>query len=135
MTALPFVCVEAVMTTDIEIVEGMASVEDALSVMRAKNISSLVVSRRDERDEYGLVLVSDIAREIISRNRPVARVNVYEIMAKPAPALDAQMDIKYAIRHMTRFALSHCLVLRGRDLVGIVTLRDMTVRYLENPKG
>jgi CBS domain-containing protein len=44
--------------------------------------------------------------------------------------LDNQ-DIKYAIRQMARLGLSHCVVLQGRDLVGLVTLRDLTLRYVE----
>ena len=110
-------------------IEGMASVNDALAIMRARGISCLVVDRRDADDEFGLLLISDIARELSSKNRPVARTQVYELMQKPAPALDSDMRLRYAIRHMTRFGLSHCVVLRGRDLAGIVSLRDITIRF------
>jgi CBS domain-containing protein len=112
-------------------IDGMASVNDALAEMRVRNISCLVVQRRNDADEYGLLLIADIAREIANLNRPVARTQVYEVMQKPAPALDAEMRLRYAIRYMTRFGLSHCLVLRGRELAGVVSLRDITVRFLE----
>jgi signal-transduction protein with cAMP-binding, CBS, and nucleotidyltransferase domain len=130
-----FVPVGDVMSRELEYVDRMATIGDALNVMSEKNISSLVVERRDERDEYGLIRVVDIADEIISRRRPISRTNVYEIMIKPAPALDAEMNIQYAVRFMTRFGLSHCLVLRGRQAVGLVTLRDMTIRYLQASEG
>ena len=39
------------------------------------------------------------------------------------------MDIKYAIRMLNRFKLTRALVTRQGDMVGIVTLRDMVVRY------
>ena len=123
--------VRDVMTRDPVVIEGMATVAAALAVMEKKSIGSLVVDRRDESDEYGLILVSDIAREVIGNNRPTARTNVYEVMIKPAPALDADMNIKYAIRHMSRFGLTHSLVLHARTLLGLVTLRDMAVRYLD----
>lgn len=126
-----FLPVKDVMSQNPEQIEGLATVEEALTRMKARQISSLVVNRRDLRDEFGLLLVADIAREVIASNRPLGRINVYEIMSKPAPALDADMNIKYAIRHMTRLGLSHCIVLQGRDLVGLVTLRDMTVRFIE----
>jgi CBS domain-containing protein len=102
-----------------------------VAVMRANEMSSLVVSRRDERDEYGIVLIADIARAIVNRNRPPSRTNVYEVMTKPAPALDADMNIRYAIRHMISLGFSHAVVLHGRELAGVVTLRDMTLRYIE----
>lgn len=125
-----FLPVREVMTRDPERIGGLATVQEALARMEEKRISSLVVERRDERDEFGMLLVSDIAREVIGRNLPVSRTNVYEIMTKPAPALDAEMNIKYAIRFMSSHGMSHCLVLQGRDLVGLVTLRDMTLRHV-----
>jgi CBS domain-containing protein len=119
------------MTADPATVDGMATVNEALALMRERNISSVVVRRRDSDDEYGLLLMADIARGISEGNRPVSRTQVYEMMQKPAPAVDAEMKLRYAIRHMTRFGISHCIVLKGRELAGIVSLRDITVRFLD----
>ena len=130
MSQSTFLPVKEVMSRDLQRIEGLATVEEALERMRRLNISSLVVERRDEQDEFGLLLVPDIAREVIGRNRPVSRTSVYEVMTKPAPAVDADMNIKYAVRYMSRLALSHCIVLQGRELVGLVTLRDMALRYI-----
>jgi CBS domain-containing protein len=130
MTSLPRITVREVMTGDPVEIDGMASLGEALKLMAERNISALVVRRRDERDEYGLLLVSDVAQEIISKGRPSSRTNVYEVMQKPAPAVDAEMDIRYAIRQMSRFGLTHCLVVEARQLAGIVTLRDLTMRYI-----
>lgn len=125
-----FLPVREVMTRDPERIEGLATVQQALDRMKARNISSLVVERRDAQDEFGLLLVADVAREVIGQSRPLSRTNVYEAATKPAPTVDAGMNIKYAIRQMARLGLSHCVVLQGRDLVGLVTLRDLTLRYV-----
>lgn len=121
--------VREAMTADPITIDGMATINEALAVMRSRGISCLVVNRRDADDEYGLLLIADVAREISTKNRPVARTQVYEVMQKPAPAVDAGMKLKYAIRYMTRFGISHCVVLRGRDLAGIVSLRDITIHF------
>lgn len=126
----PFPTVGEVMQADPTTIDGMAPVSEALAIMRANNYSCLVVQRRDETDEYGLLLITDIAREIVGMSRPMRRTNVYEIMTKPAPAIDKGMNVKYAIRHMVRFGLTHCVVLSGRELAGIVTLKTMTYSYL-----
>lgn len=131
MSEPPFIPVRDVMTPGPVRIDGLASVADALEVMRSRGINSLVVERRDERDEFGIVLIADIAREVIARNRSIERVSVYEIMAKPALTIHADMNIRYALRLMTQLRVSHCLVLEGRDLAGLVTLRDMTVRHYE----
>jgi len=126
-----FLPVREVMTRDPERIEGLATVQQALDRMKERHISSLVVERRDAQDEFGLLLVADVAREVIGQSRPLSRTNVYEVAIKPAPTVDADMNIKYAIRHMARLGLSHCVVLQGRDLVGLVTLRDLTLRFVE----
>lgn len=131
MTKGPDLRVDDMMTADPATIDGMATVNEALAIMRERSISSLVVRRRDADDEYGLLLISDIARGISTSNRPVSRIQVYEVMQKPAPAVDAEMKLRYAIRYMTRFGISHCVVLRGRELTGIVSLRDMTILFLE----
>lgn len=125
-----FLPVREVMTRDPQQIDGLATVQDALNQMMDRHISSLVVERRDAQDEFGLLLIADVAHEVIGQNRPLSRTNVYEVATKPAPTVDADMNIKYAIRQMARLRLSHCVVLQGRELVGLVTLRDMTLRYV-----
>jgi len=119
-----------VMTSPVRSVGRTATVSEVIAIMRATRVSSLVVERRDETDEFGLVVVTDIAREVIARDRPAGRVNVYEVMTKPALTLPEDMAIKYAVRLLVRFKLSRALVVdQSRSPVGIVTLRDMVLRH------
>jgi len=75
--------VKQVMKTEYDMVEGMTTVAEALRQMRHHATKTLIVNKRDEDDEYGMVLISDIAKEVLAKNRSPERVNVYEIMAKP----------------------------------------------------
>ena len=117
------------------VIDGLATVEEAVAVMRAENIGSLVIDRRHEGDEYGLVVLADIASKVIAENRSPARTNVYEIMSKPVLNVDADMDIKYAIRLLSRFELSRALVTEQGRLVGIVTVREMVFRFVTEGGG
>jgi CBS domain-containing protein len=56
---------------------------------------------------------------------------VYEVMSKPVITLDAEMDIKYAVRLLYRFGLSRAIVVEDGALVGLVTLRDLVLRYVD----
>lgn len=120
----------AVMTTSVQTIDGLASVQEALDLMREHRISSLVIDRRHEGDEYGLLVVADIATKLIANDRSPARTNVYEIMSKPVLTVDRGMDIKYAIRLLARFGVSRALVTDHGTLVGMVTLRDLVLRYM-----
>ena len=130
MSAKAYVSAGEVMTPSPKTIDGLATVRDAIELMREHAISSLVIDRRHEGDEYGLLVVSDIATRLIAHDRSPERTNVYEIMSKPVLSVDRDMDIKYAIRLLARFGLSRALVTEGGDLTGIVTLRDMVLRYM-----
>lgn len=124
--------VEEVMGDALETISGLATVREALDRMRVKNISSLVIDRRHDGDEYGVVTCYDIAEKVIAENRSVDRTSVYEIMTKPALTVAASMNIKYAIRLLARLNAGRALVLRDNKVVGLVNLRDMVVRYVDD---
>ncbi len=130
MTVHETITVSEAMTASVRTIDATATVKDAIQMMREHALSSLAVERRDEHDEYGLLVIADIAREVIAKNRSAERVNVYEIMSKPVLTLPADMKIKYAVRLLVRFDVSRALVVAsGRQPVGIVTLRDMVLCY------
>ncbi|MBT6095398.1 MAG: CBS domain-containing protein [Rhodospirillaceae bacterium] len=127
--AKKIVTVSDVMTRGVIIVEPTATVHDAVLQMRANGTSSVIVNRRNPSDEFGLLVVSDIAAEVLGKNLSPERVNVYEAMSKPVLTLAAEMNIVYAVRMLTRFKLSRALVIdHERNPLGIVTLRDMVLR-------
>ena len=125
-----YVKVRDVMTPSPHMIEGLASVTHAMDVMRRHQVSSLVIDRRHEGDEYGILVVQDIAAKVIGEDRSPDRTSVYQIMSKPVIVMDADMNIKYAIRLLVRLGLSRGLVLDHGKVVGIVTMRDMVYRYL-----
>lgn len=142
----PYVPVRAVMTHDPLKVDGMATVRQAVDLMHAHSVSSVIIDKRFDGDEYGMLVITDIAREVVVPDRSPDRTSVYEIMSKPILTVEADMDIKYAIRMLQRFDLSRALVVEGGRLVGIVTLRDLVFRHVaagsptseeapENPGG
>ncbi len=124
-----YIRVREVMTPSPQVIDGLATVREAVALMREHHVSSLVIDRRHEGDEYGMVTVHDVAGKVIGEDRSQDRMNVYEIMSKPVFAVDVDMDIKYAIRILTRFQLNRALVTENGEMVGIVTLRDMAIRY------
>lgn len=130
MSGKDYVAVREVMTSSPLVIDGLASVAQAASLMSENNVSSLVVDKRDDSDEYGILAVHDIAREVIAHDRSAERVNVYEVMSKPVISVDVGMNVKYAVRLLTRFQLTRALVLEQGKVVGIVTLRDLVLRSL-----
>jgi CBS domain-containing protein len=130
MSAKEYVTAGEVMTPTVQTIDGLSSVQEAIDLMREHAISSLVIDRRHDGDEFGLLVVADIATKLIAEDRSPARTNVYEIMSKPVLTVNREMDIKYAIRLLARFGVSRALVTDHGALVGMVTLRDLVLRFM-----
>ena len=96
MSEHKYIPVQDVMTRKVHTIAALETVDTAIDMLREHRVSSLVVERRDDHDEFGLVVVSDIAQQVIVANRSPSRVNIYEIMSKPVINLPAEMDIRYA---------------------------------------
>jgi CBS domain-containing protein len=122
--------VRDVMKKKYDIIDGMMSVNEAMKAMKYRENKSLIVEKRDEHDEYGMVLISDIARKVLALDRSPERVNVYEVMTKPIVTVDPNMDIRYAARLFDRFGLSRAPVVENGKVVGIVSFTDMVLKGL-----
>ena len=120
--------VRDVMKSQFDVVDGMATIRQALDKMKHVETKCLLVNKRHDNDEYGMLLISDIARHVLARDRSLDRVNVYEIMAKPVISIDPEMDIRYCARLFERFDLSRAPVIESGKVVGVVSFTDMVIK-------
>jgi len=121
MSGLQQVPVSQVMRKDVTIVDGRVDILQALKIMKRVAATCLIVQKRDDNDEYGMLLFSDIAKEVIAKNRAPERVNIYEIMTKPVVTVRPAMDIRYCARLFERVGISHAPVVENEKVVGIVS--------------
>lgn len=119
--------VRDVMKEKYDIIDGMTTVKDALRKMHHTETKCLIIDKRHDDDEYGIVLLSDIAKEVLAKDRSPERTNVYEVMSKPVIFVDPEMDIRYCARMFEKFGLSRAPVIDNRKLVGIVSFTDMVL--------
>lgn len=122
--------VREVMKPHVDMVEGMITVKEALATMKHFETKTLVVNRRHENDEYGIVLMSDIAKQVLATDRAPERINVYEVMTKPVICVDPDMDIRYCARMFDKFGLTRAPVMKDRKIIGIVSFTDMVLHGL-----
>ena len=122
--------VQDVMKDRYDIVNGLSTVAEALQQMKHTETKCVVVDKRNDNDEYGIVMLSDIATQVLGKDRSPQRVNIYEIMAKPVITVHPDMDIRYCARLFERFGISRAPVVEDRQVVGIVSHTDMVLRGL-----
>ncbi|MBF0218304.1 MAG: CBS domain-containing protein [Gammaproteobacteria bacterium] len=123
--------VRDVMKTEFDMVDGMTTVQDALRRMKHVETKTLIINKRSQDDEYGVLIISDIARLVLANDRAPERVNVYEIMTKPVITVHPEMDIRYCARLFSRFEISRTPVVNTQgQIVGIVSFTDMVLKGL-----
>lgn len=118
------------MSTEVTKVDGKLDVLSALKMMKEAGTTSLIVNRRDENDEIGLLLFSDIAKKVVAQNRAPERVSVYEIMAKPVLTVRPDMEIRYCARLFENFGISHAPVVENDAIIGMVSYYRLVLHGL-----
>jgi CBS domain-containing protein len=119
--------VKDVMKTDFGTIDGIATIDDALKKMKALKTSVLIVNKRDQDDEYGMINSGDIARHVLAKDRAPDRVNVYEIMSKPVISVHPDMDIRYCSRLFSTYHLIRAPVIENSKIIGIVSPNSMVL--------
>lgn len=128
MNQKTIVRVRDVMRPDFDLVNGLDTVADALRSSKHPESKCFIVDMRHDNDEYGIVLLSDIAKYVLAKNKSPERVNIYEIMSKPVVSVDPDMDIRYCTRLFDNFGLSRAPVVDNRKVIGVVGYTDIVLR-------
>ncbi|MDQ6978970.1 MAG: CBS domain-containing protein [Mariprofundaceae bacterium] len=126
------VTVRDVMKNKFDLVSSKATVREALNTMRHVETKCLIVDKYDDGDEYGIVVIADIAKQVLAKNRCADRMSIYEIMTKPAITVHPDMDIRHASRLFAQVGLTRAPVVDAatREVIGIVSYTDMVMNGL-----
>ena len=130
MSEKTVVRVRDILKNDFVTIDGVATVSEAREKMKSNNTSVLVVNKRHNDDEYGLVMATDIAHHVLAKDKAPERVNVYEIMTKPVISVHPDMDIRYCSRLFARYGLLRAPVLDGREVIGTISSNALVLKEL-----
>lgn len=119
--------VRDVMVNAYVMIDGIATVKEGIQLARQHVVKALIVNKRHDDDEYGIVLMNDIAKKILAQNRSVERSNIYEIMTKPALSVAPDMNVKYCARLFERFGVSRAPVIEDGKIIGIVSYNNIVL--------
>jgi predicted transcriptional regulator len=118
------------MRTDVTFIDGRKNVLEALRAMRDGRCTSLMVEKRSDRDEYGILTLSDIAKKVIALDKAPERVNVFEIMTKPVISVRPDMDIRYCARLFQQFGIRRAAVIEENNVVGTISYYHLVLEAL-----
>jgi len=131
MNSKPIIRVRDVMKKEYDLVDGLSTVHQVLDMMQHVETKCVIVNKRNDDDEYGIVVLADIARHVLAKNKSPDRVSIYEVMTKPAVTINPEMNIRHASALFARLGLSRAPVVNGKgEIIGIVSHTDMVLKGL-----
>lgn len=116
------------MSEPVVVVDPDSSVSFALTLMRRRNVHSLMVNIAEDKLTYGIITTTDIRDKIIAADRNPAEICAREIMT--APVFTARPEwtlMEYSIK-MQAHNIHHMPVLdENGDLIGLISVTDIFV--------
>jgi len=114
------------MSTPVIVVDPESSVSFALTLMRRRNVHSLVVSIMEGKLTYGIVTSTDVRDKILAADRNPSEIRVREIMTAPVHIAKPGWTLKECSQKMQAHNIHHMPVV-GEDgeLIGIISATDL----------
>ena len=106
-------------------VNPIATVREAMKLMRTHSVRSVIVDKAQEDGAYGLVTFKNILQSIVAEDGDIDLLNVYDIAAIPALSVSSQLNVKYAAKMMVNSSIKRLLVVDNNELLGILTMTDI----------
>ncbi|MDD2383031.1 MAG: CBS domain-containing protein [Sulfurospirillaceae bacterium] len=120
---------------NLAIISPMASVRDALTIMRETKVKSLIVNKLRPSDAYGLLTYKNVLFSIVANDGDIDLLRVYDICSKPAIQVSKELDLRYASQLMVNNNVKRLLVIDNNNLEGILTMTDILSMFLESIKN
>jgi CBS domain-containing protein len=116
-----------IMTEQVVTIRSSATVAQAVELMKAQGISTLIVDRHHDRDAYGIVTKTDIVEKVAAYGKNPCKVRVYEIMTKPCIVVNPDLGVEYVARLFTNFGIRCAPVIKD-ELLGIISFTDILTK-------
>ena len=109
-----------------------ATIYDALALMADKNVGALLVT--DATGPVGLFSERDYARRVILKGRASRDTPVREVMAHPILCVTPDQLVEEAMALMTAHRVRHLPVIKGGEVLGIVSIGDLVKSVIDEQK-
>lgn len=114
------------MSSPVVVVDPDTTVSYAMTLMRRRNIHSVIVDIGQQNDAYGIVTTTDIRDKIVGESRNPANTRVREIMSGPVITAHADWTLVECSRLMQEHKIHHLPVADEHNvLVGLISATDI----------
>ncbi|CAO3402347.1 CBS domain-containing protein [Azospirillum palustre] len=124
--------------TRIGMVRINETVSTALRLMKAENTGALVVKdvcRTEGNTVVGVISERDVVRALVDRSPAILEQAVSALMTRDPYCCSPSDSVRHVLSLMDEHGIRHVPVLEGSTLVGVVSVRDLIRRQLEELSG
>jgi CBS domain-containing protein len=98
--------------------------DKAAKLMTKKGVGALIVNERGK--PVGIVTERDFLKMITAKAEDSSKIRLGEIMSKPLVTIGSESTVREAAKLMVDKDIRRLVVVEDNDLIGIVTIRDIT---------
>lgn len=117
--------VRDIMTQPVVVIRSSATVANAIWLMRAKHVRSLIVEKLSPEVSYGILTEKDIVYNVIAPGNNPGYVRVKDIMRYPCIALPPDASMQDAAQLLSDAGVHRAPVIEHNTLLGIVSVTDI----------
>lgn len=114
-----------VMIKNVVDIEPNSTVAQAIQKMKQQQVSSLLVRPESNMDTWGFMTETDVIEKVVAKGLDPAELRVHEIMSKPVITVSPKSSLQECAALLTRADIRRVLVYDGKEIVGIVSRRDI----------
>ncbi|MFL6489239.1 MAG: cyclic nucleotide-binding/CBS domain-containing protein, partial [Nitrososphaera sp.] len=115
--------VEHFINTNVVILEGEKFTDEALSLMKERDVRSVLVSHIGE--VVGIVSKTDILFKVMSQGRNPSKVRLREIMTSPVLAVDPHNTVQETLSIMDKQVVRQVIISSHSAVQGMATRDDI----------
>lgn len=104
------------------------AVSSLLASMVVEDIGAVIVV--DKGNPVGMITEKDVLERVIMENKNVYTTTAKDVMSKPLITIECDRPIKEAIGLMRKHNIRRLAVTENRALVGLVTERRLSTKFL-----
>jgi CBS domain-containing protein len=114
------------MSKPVVVIDPDSTVSFALTLMRRRNIHSVIVNADPDRNRYGIITSTDIRDKIIAQDRNPANTRAEEIMSAPVLSANQDWTLKECSIEMQKYHIHHMPVAdENGNLIGLISATDI----------
>ena len=114
------------MSSPVVVVDPDSSVSYAMTLMRRRNIHSVVVDISEKNPAYGIVTTTDVRDKIVAEGRNPAETTVREIMSGPIVTGSPDWTLMECSQVMQKRKIHHLPIAdESGSLIGLISATDI----------